>query len=144
MKRPLRVLAVVSALLLVLAGCSKQKDTGFNNLPPASPGASGGAGATTITMAAGNKFEPATFSAKVGETVTWVYGDSSGQPHNAVADDGSFDTSPGCSGNDPSKCFSSSGQKFSFTFKKAGSYPYYCAIHGAKGGIGMAGVVEVA
>jgi plastocyanin len=143
MKRPLLVLGVVSALLLVLAGCGKQKDTGFNNLPPASPGTGGGGAATQIAMASGNKFEPATFKAEVGEAVTWIYQDSSGQPHNAEADDGTFNTSPGCSGADTTKCMSGNGQKFSFTFKKAGSYPYYCAIHGAKGGIGMSGVVEV-
>jgi plastocyanin len=142
MTRRLHALAVVCACMVALVGCAQQKDTGFNNLPKP---AGGGAGAAKeIHMLSGNKFEPATYKAKVGEAVTWVYQDTSGQPHNAIADDGSFDSNPGCAGADTSKCMSIKGQKFSHTFAKAGTYPYYCSIHGQKGGFGMSGVVEVA
>lgn len=143
MSRPLHVIAVAAALVLTLGGCGEQKDTGFNNLPKPAGGTAAGGG-TEIKMLAGNKFEPATFKAKTGQAVTWVYEDTSGQPHNAIADDGSFDSSPGCTATEVAKCMGSAGQKFTFTFSKAGKFAYYCVIHGAKGGIGMSGVVEVA
>jgi len=143
MRRPFQLLALVSALLVVLSGCAKQKDTGFNNLPKPTGQASSG-GATGIKMLSGNKFDPTPYKAKVGDAVTWTYGDTSGAPHNVIADDGSFDSSPDCQ-KDATKCMGQSGQPttYSFTFKKAGSYPYYCVIHGGKGGLGMSGVVEV-
>ncbi len=37
----------------------------------------------------------------------------------------------------------SSGLSIEFTFPLAGSFPYYCAAHGAPDGSGMAGVVHV-
>ncbi|MCW2524818.1 MAG: plastocyanin [Frankiales bacterium] len=52
----------------------------------------------------------------VGTKVTWKFEDSAA--HTVKANDGSF-TSPAMK----------SGQTFSFTFTKAGSYPYICSIH---------------
>lgn len=66
----------------------------------------------------------------VGTTITWVYNGS--LPHTVTADDGSFDS--GTLG---------SGDTFSFTFEEAGSYAYYCRIHGGPGGSGMSGIVNV-
>jgi plastocyanin len=67
---------------------------------------------------------------KVGTTVTWTNLDDA--PHTVTADDGSFD----------SKEFQK-GQTYSFTFTKAGEFNYYCAIHGAPGGQGMASKIIV-
>jgi plastocyanin len=143
MGRSVQMLALASALLLVLSACSKEKDTGFNNLPKPKT-SSAGSTVTGISIAAGNKFDPTPFQAKVGQPVTWTYSDSSGQPHNVVADDGSFDSSPQCQ-KDATKCMGQTGEPTTFTWtpKKAGKYPYYCVIHGGKGGIGMAGEVDV-
>jgi len=52
----------------------------------------------------------------VGTTVTWTNRDDI--PHTVVADDKSF----------KSKVLDTD-EKFSYTFTKAGSYPYFCSIH---------------
>jgi plastocyanin len=63
-------------------------------------------------------FGPATLTVSVGTTVTWINKDDI--PHTVVSTD------------DP-KTFKSkvldTDEKFSFTFSKAGSYPYFCSIH---------------
>ena len=67
---------------------------------------------------------------RVGTTVTWTNEDDA--PHTVTADDNSFD----------SKTFGK-GESFSFVFNKAGEFSYYCAIHGAPGGQGMASKIIV-
>ena len=63
-------------------------------------------------------FGPATLAVPVGTTVTWTNRDDI--PHTVVSTD------------DP-KTFKSkvldTDEKFSFTFSKAGDYPYFCSIH---------------
>ena len=63
-------------------------------------------------------FGPAALTVPVGSTVTWVNRDDI--PHTVVSTD------------DP-KTFKSkvldTDEKFSFTFSKAGTYPYFCSIH---------------
>src|SRR5260370_2897804 len=63
-------------------------------------------------------FGPATLTVAVGTTVTWTNRDDI--PHTVVSAD------------DP-KAFKSkvldTDEKFSYTFAKAGTYPYYCSIH---------------
>lgn len=77
-----------------------------------------------------DSFSPKEMHIKAGQTVTWT---NNGQiPHTVTADDDSFD-----SGDLPV------GQNFSHTFTKPGRYPYYCRMHGAAGGYGMAGVLIV-
>lgn len=77
-----------------------------------------------------SSFREDTITIPVGTTVTWTH---TGQfPHTVTADDGSFD-----SGN------LSSGDTFRYTFDQAGSFAYYCSIHGGPGGAGMAGTVIV-
>jgi plastocyanin len=61
-------------------------------------------------------FGPATLTVAVGTTVTWVNHDDI--PHTVVSTDGAF----------KSKVLDTD-EKFSFTFSKAGSYPYFCSIH---------------
>ncbi len=52
--------------------------------------------------------------------------------HSATADDGSFDTDL----LDP-------GQEMVITFDEVGFYPYYCLLHGTRGGVGMAASITV-
>jgi plastocyanin len=63
-------------------------------------------------------FGPATLTVAPGTTVTWINRDDI--PHTVVSTD------------DP-KTFKSkvldTDEKFSFTFTKAGTYPYFCSIH---------------
>jgi plastocyanin len=63
-------------------------------------------------------FGPVTLTVPAGTTVTWTNRDDI--PHTVVSTD------------DP-KVFKSkvldTDEKFSFTFSKAGTYPYFCSIH---------------
>lgn len=79
----------------------------------------------------GNCFIPDNLTIAVGDTVVWK--GTGKRPHDIIADDGSF-KSPGAV--DP-------GKSWSFTFTKAGDFPYYCSLHGDKGGIGHAAKIVV-
>ena len=63
-------------------------------------------------------FAPASLTVAVGTTVTWTNRDDI--PHTVVS-------------TDDVKTFKSkvldTDEKFSFTFTKAGTYPYFCSIH---------------
>jgi plastocyanin len=61
-------------------------------------------------------FSPATLTVKAGTTITWTNRDDI--PHTVVADDKSF----------KSKVLDT-GEKFTFTPTKPGTYPYFCSIH---------------
>jgi len=61
-------------------------------------------------------FGPATLTVAVGTTVTWTNRDDI--PHTIVSTDKVF----------KSKVLDTD-EKFSFTFSKAGTYPYFCSIH---------------
>jgi plastocyanin/uncharacterized membrane protein YozB (DUF420 family) len=52
--------------------------------------------------------------------------------HSATADDGSFDSGL----LDP-------GQEFTITLDEPGLFPYYCVLHGTRGGVGMAASITV-
>ena len=61
-------------------------------------------------------FGPATLTVPVGTSVTWTNRDDI--PHTVVSTDGVF----------KSKVLDTD-EKFSFTFSKAGTYPYFCSVH---------------
>ena len=61
-------------------------------------------------------FSPATLEIKAGTTVTWTNADDI--PHTVVSNDKVF----------KSKVLDTD-QKFSFTFDKPGTYPYFCSLH---------------
>ena len=76
---------------------------------------------TTNEMAAEVKidnfsFSPATLEIKAGTTVTWTNADDI--PHTVVSNDKVFKSKP-----------LDTDQKFSFTFDKPGTYPYFCSLH---------------
>jgi plastocyanin len=86
----------------------------------------GATGGQTITVVMTNRaYDPQQVAVKVGDTVTWVNQDA--PQHDVVADNGEF----------KSQLFDK-GQSFSYTFTKAGTYPYHCSIHP-----GMTGTVIV-
>jgi plastocyanin len=61
-------------------------------------------------------FSPATLTVPVGTTVVWTNRDDI--PHTVVSDDKVF----------KSKVLDTD-EKFSFTFTKSGTFPYFCSIH---------------
>jgi len=61
-------------------------------------------------------FGPQTLTVPVGATVTWTNSDDI--PHTSVSTEGVF----------KSKVLDTD-ESFSYTFSKAGTYPYYCSIH---------------
>ena len=76
-------------------------------------------------------FKPANLTVNIGDTVKWI--NTSKGLHNVIADDESF------SSGDPSM------EEWTFVnvFLKKGNNPYYCSIHGSKGGFGMSGSILV-
>jgi len=61
-------------------------------------------------------FGPQTLTIAVGATVTWTNRDDI--PHTVVSTDGVFKSK-----------VRDTDEKFSYTFTKAGTYPYYCSVH---------------
>lgn len=69
-----------------------------------------------VANAGSNSFSPNPVEVKVGETVTWI-NDDSGR-HTVTSKDGVFNSE-----------LMGKGQSFSYTFDKAGEYPYSCSPH---------------
>jgi plastocyanin len=134
---------VVLLAAMLLAGCSSHQSTtsppsvtfGSGSATPGMPGMSGmapmpnmpagttGPTAGSAAPVAGNAvnidnfaFVPATLTVPAGSTVTWTNKDE--EPHNVVANDGSF-RSPGMG----------SQATFSHTFAAPGKFDYVCGIH---------------
>lgn len=87
------------------------------------------AGDVAVTVSS-NAFTPQAVTINVGESVTWT---NTQGTHNVVADDGSF----------TSGAPSSDNWTHTETFNMAGTYQYFCELHGNTGGIGMSGTVTV-
>jgi plastocyanin len=124
-RRTLILTAALSVLLMVgvlAASCSGGTGGGLyggggSTTTAGTPGTTtaGGAGGAQVVMK-NTAFDPATVTIKAGESVTWTNEDP--MNHTVTADNGEFD-----SGN------LGQGATFSFTFDKAGTYPYHCSIH---------------
>jgi plastocyanin len=108
------IITLILLLMPLLVACGSSPPT------PAGP---------SVSMT-DNEFTPVTLHIKPGQTVTWVNNGQTG--HTVTADDGSFD----------SQTFQP-GAEYTHTFTTPGRYPYYCVLHGAAGGYGMAGVIIV-
>jgi plastocyanin len=61
-------------------------------------------------------FGPQTVTVAVGTTVVWTNSDDI--PHTVVSTDGVFKSK-----------VRDTDEKFSYTFTKAGTYPYFCSVH---------------
>jgi plastocyanin len=86
-----------------------------------------GATFNIVAGGAGLVFTPSTVTINVGDTVTWTNG---GGFHSVQSDDGSF-------GNSPSNSWT-----LSHTYTTAGTFGFYCSVHGSPGA-GMFGTVTV-
>jgi plastocyanin len=98
------LLATVMVATLLLSAASPRSSA--NTPPPA----------TAEVKVDNFSFGPATLTVAVGTTVTWTNRDDI--PHTVVSTDKVF----------KSKVLDTD-EKFSFTFTKAGTYPYFCSIH---------------
>jgi plastocyanin len=84
-----------------------------------------------VTATPSSQFTPKTINVTQGDSVTWT---NAGGFHNVVFDDGGFAQPPAAS---------SSLWTVTRSFDTPGTFLYHCVIHGAAGGIGMAGTVVV-
>jgi len=98
------VMPVMIAMLLLFAGSSR---VAASNQPSA---------ANVAVKIDNFVFGPQTLTVPVGTTVTWTNSDDI--PHTSVSTEGVF----------KSKVLDTD-EKFSYTFTKAGTYPYFCTIH---------------
>jgi len=95
---------VVIAMVLLFVG------------PPAVTASDQPSGANEEVKIDNFSFGPETIKVSVGTTVTWINRDDI--PHTVVSTDGVFKSK-----------VRDTDEKFSYTFTKAGTYPYYCSVH---------------
>jgi plastocyanin len=126
--------------LVLLAACGSSPSTGSaatptapattpaggtptsNPTPTATAAPSGPSKTVTITTDSSGSFafSPTTLTISVGTTVIWM--NTTQAPHTVTSNDGkTFDTGT----NNPVN----PGVSFSFTFTKAGTFPYHCQFH---------------
>lgn len=118
----MRTRSIILGVVLAFAGmaCGGTDDGGAIDQPVET---------TDVKGTIDNAFEPASIAVSVGDTVNWTWEGT----HNVVADDGSFTSGE-----------ATADSAFDHTFATAGTFKYYCSIHGSAGGVGMAGTVTVA
>jgi plastocyanin len=108
---------IVSAFLII-SGCKSDNNTA----PYGSGGGTGTPGANEVWMQ-NIAFNPATKTIAVGTTITWTNKDNyPHQPTSGIPNypDGLFKSAP-----------LNNGGTFSYKFNTAGTFNYYCFIHGA-------------
>ena len=131
------VVVAVAAVAVLAAACGGSSDTpaaaspspsASAVMPTASPTSSGGADDTSNGVKvsiADMAFSPSKIEVKAGTTVTWTNNDTT--EHSVTSTKGD-DIDSAVSGLFDSGVLQP-GQTFSYTFKKAGDYPYECMIH---------------
>lgn len=97
--------------------------------------------AATVTATVVSTFTPTPVTIVAGDSVTW--NNVGGGFHNVVADNASFRCANGCDDTAGDGDASTAGWTFTRFFNTAGTIAYHCEIHGAAGGIGMAGTIVV-
>ena len=112
MRRTLVAFTLLAVVGTLAAGCGGGGSSAGGGGPTSTAGGQGGANAVTIDNLA---FSPATLNLKTGQQVTWT--NKQDIAHTVTADGGAFDHQM------------PPGATFSFTFDKAGSFPYHCTIH---------------
>lgn len=105
----LRVLAI--AVMAVLSAAAPLIPNPGGMAAEAAPAAKG-----AIIKIANFDFGPTTVTVPVGASVTWVNNDD--DAHSVVADNHAFRSAP-----------LDTGESYSFTFAKAGTYGYHCGLH---------------
>lgn len=103
-----RLIFTIPAFLLLLGGLAV---VGTKSARAGSPSS-----ATNEIKIDNFSFTPPTVTVAAGTTVTWTNSDD--VPHTIVSDDKVF----------KSKVLDTD-EKFSYTFSKPGTYPYFCSLH---------------
>ena len=85
---------------------------------------------TVVVPLANYTFNPGNLEIPAGTTV--IFRNTDPDPHTVTSESGAWKESQ-----------LQEGQEFKFTFTTTGDFPYFCQFHGAKGGVGMAGVIKV-
>ena len=106
---------VLALMVLCSAAAGADDAKGKDKEAEKSPATKRTAKTHTITIKNG-KGSPASLTVHVGDTVVWKNDDD--KDHTVVADDKSFKSDN-----------ISSGDEFTFTFKKAGTFKYGCKYH---------------
>ena len=152
--RPLLVVLTIAALATLAAACGGTSSGygGSSSTPgAASPATSASATPTPTSTSGGDDtstggvkvtiadstFSPSKVEVQAGTTVTWTNNDA--LPHT-VTSTVTDDVDSATSGLFDSGTLQT-GESFSYTFKKAGDYPYECTIHASMAS--MHGKVEV-
>ncbi len=94
---------------------------------------------TVVTVGPGLTFSPASVTINAGDTVTFT---NAGGFHNVVSDTGLFRCANGCQGSGGNGSPSNAAWSSTVTFPTAGTFGYFCEVHGSAG-TGMAGSVVV-
>ncbi len=100
--------SLITAILLLVAGSPRAAARVTANDQPA--------GANAEVKIDNFVFGPQTITVRVGTTVTWTNKDDI--PHTVVSTDGVFKSK-----------VRDTDETFSYTFDKAGTYPYFCSVH---------------
>jgi plastocyanin len=103
-----RSIILLAAILLAACGPTASP-TPAGTLPPVQSG-------EAKVSIANYAFDPASLTITTGTTVTWTNNDTIA--HNVVGDDGSWSSNS-----------LANGDKYSFTFTKAGTFSYHCGVH---------------
>jgi len=92
--------------------------------------------AASVSMTDALVYVPSTVTITAGDSVTWT--NTGSAPHSVTADDGSFNSSPGCTPSNTDPCIQGGGT-YTRTFSTAGTFAYHCLVHGTA----MSGTVIV-
>jgi plastocyanin len=112
MRKRLSVVALLVPVVFVFAATPTPRRVRASNSPQPSQ-----AQGSSVEVKIDNfVFGPQSLTISAGTTVTWINHDDI--PHTVVSNDGVF----------KSKVLDTD-DKFSFTFAKPGTYPYFCSIH---------------
>jgi plastocyanin len=127
MRTSVTIIAAGALLAAGLTGCSSSAAESSSGSKPAST-----AKGTQISLSQ-LMFMPATTTIKVGTTLTWTNDESISHTVTSGAATGVDKSTTLRSGEKPDGLFDKKlpkkGDSFSYTFKKAGTFPYYCDIH---------------
>lgn len=97
-------------------------------------------GATVMVLRATAFFTPQEVTVKAGERVVWIYADGAKEPHSVTSGIcESLDCQGGGKKFDSGLNMNKPGHRFAHTFRRSGTYHYYCRLHTAN----MRGVVIV-
>ena len=126
--KPWLLLGGVAVLaVLVLAACGGSSGGSGSSTPASGPTSVSGGGGSAVSIA-NFAFSPQTLTVPAGTTVTWTNND--GAPHTVTSTDGPSTSAQITGAFDSGNL--ASGQTYSFTFDKAGTYYYDCTLHAAQ------------